>query len=211
VQPGGQLVIPFYEGPELDALRSADGGATFAPETPIASAPYAEVRGLRSTPMPSAELDAAGTVYVVWSTCRFRSPCDRNDLALSRSSDGLAWSSPTRIPLAFGRDFVIPGLAVDPARRGRLGVVYYAVTPSRSLNIGYVSSRDGGRSWSRPVRLNARPIPYAWLAVAGGRMVGDYISASFVGRSVVPVFALAEKPRGRALRQAMFATRVPRP
>jgi hypothetical protein len=150
-------------------------------------------------------------VYVVWSTCRFRSPCERNDLALSRSADGRTWSPPTRVPLAFGRNFVIPGLAVDPTRTGRLTLVYYAATASQTLNVGYVSSRNGGRTWSRPVRLNARPMPFAWIALAGGRMVGDYISASFAGKSVVPVFALAEQPQGHTLRQAMFATRIPRP
>ena len=211
VQPSGTVVIPFYEGPELDAVRSTDGGTTFSTETPIATAPYADVRGLRSTPMPSAEIDSAGTVYLVWSTCRFRTTCDRDDLALSHSFDGVAWSTPTRIPLAFGRDYVIPGLAVDPHRVGRLGLVYYAVTPFLTLNVGYVSSKNGGRTWSRPVRLNAKPMPFASIARAGGRMVGDYTSASFVGTSVVPVFALASAPRAGLYREAMFATRLPRP
>jgi hypothetical protein len=211
VQASGAVVIPFYEGPELAVVRSTDGGTTFTPETPIATAPYFGVKGLRSTPMPSAEIDAAGTAYLVWSTCRFRTVCNRDDLALSRSTDGVSWSTPSRIPLAFGRDYVIPGLAVDPTRTGRLGLVYYAVTPVRTMNVGFVSSKDGGRHWSRPLRLNATSMPFAWIAQADGRMVGDYISASFVGKSVVPVFALASKPRGQSFREAMFATRLPRP
>lgn len=211
VQASGTVVVPFYEGPGLAVVRSTDGGATFGAETPLASAPFADVRDLRVTPMPSAELDAAGTVYIAWSTCRFRATCTRDDIALSRSSDGVSWSAPTRVPLAFGRDFVIPGLAVDPTRIGHLGLAYYGVSATGRLNVGYVDSRNRGRTWSRPVRLNARSMPLAWIARAGGRMVGDYISASYAGHTVVPVFALAEPPRAGHFREAMFATRLPGP
>jgi hypothetical protein len=38
-----------------------------------------------------------------------------------------------------------------------------------------------------------------------GRMVGDYISTSFVGAKAVPVFAQARLPTGGVFDQAMYA------
>jgi hypothetical protein len=67
-----------------------------------------------------------------------------------------------------------------------------------------VTSADGGRRWSTPRRLNAQTMRYAWAAQAGGVMVGDYFSTSFVGRTAVPVFVLASAP-GRRFDQALFA------
>src|SRR5205085_9483898 len=92
---------------------------------------HAEQGGLRSTPLPSAEMDAAGTVYVVWSDCRFRVNCTANDLVLSKSSDGVTWSMPARIPVdptTSTIDHFIPGLGVDPGTSGssaHLGLAYY--------------------------------------------------------------------------------------
>jgi hypothetical protein len=45
---------------------------------------------------------------------------------------------------------------------------------------------------------------YSWAAQAGGVMVGDYFSTSFVGRNAVPVFVLASPPRPR-FDQPLFA------
>ena len=54
-------------------------------------------------------------------------------------------------------------------------------------------------------------MPLAWLADTGlGRMLGDYISISFVGGRPVPVLSLAAEPESGEFRQAIFATtRVP--
>ena len=54
-------------------------------------------------------------------------------------------------------------------------------------------------------RLNAQTMRYSWAAQAGGVMVGDYFSTSFVGRTVVPVFVLSSAP-GRRFDQALYST-----
>jgi hypothetical protein len=59
--------------------------------------PHPEGGGLRSGPLPSAAIDGAGTVWVVWEDCRFRANCLTNDLVYSTSTDGKHWSKVTRI------------------------------------------------------------------------------------------------------------------
>jgi len=94
-----------------------------------------------------------------------------------------------------------------------LALTYYTLSPagcslrSCSLGAGFISSRTAGRTWSKPVRLSPRPMSLTWIATAGSlRMVGDYISTSFVGTggTAVGVFALAGPP-DVVLRESMFA------
>ena len=74
--------------------------------------------GLRTSPLPTAEIDAAGNAYVAWEDCRFETKCAANDIVFSTSADGLSWSAVKRIPIdavSSGVDHFIPGLAVDPS------------------------------------------------------------------------------------------------
>jgi len=78
------------------------------------------------------------------------------------------------------------------------------------LEVGFVSSTDGGQTWSRPEVL-AGPMPLSWLATRNqGAMVGDYISTSVlnVGALALPAFAVAFEPEddGR-LHEAIFTVR----
>jgi hypothetical protein len=205
VQPDGDLVVPYYDENRLAAVRSADGGLTFSSSVTVAPTQFRPTPGLRAPPLPSAEVDGAGTVYVAWPDCG--QPCGRNSIVVSSSPDGIVWSPATRLSLGPGRvDFVLPGLAADPSRPGRLALVYYASSRGAYLDVGFVTSRDGGRRWSAPRRLNAQTIRYTWIAQAGGTMVGDYFSTSFVRGSAVPVFVLASAP-GARLNQPLFAAR----
>jgi hypothetical protein len=176
---------------------------------------------LRAMPLPSAGIDAGGRVYVVWSDCRFRTNCAANDIVLSTSSDGLTWSSVARVPIddvAGTVDHFIPGLAVDPSTSGataRLSLAYYfypnaSCTPSTcQLNVGAISSGNGGTSWGPATRLTANSMAVAWLANTNqGYMVGDYISASFAGGTATAVFAVATAP-GASLHEAMLAGPLP--
>jgi hypothetical protein len=47
----------------------------------------------------------------------------------------------------------------------------------------------------------------SWPAQAGGAMLADYISTSFVGRYAVPVFPLAAPPRAGRRDQPLFSGR----
>ena len=175
---------------------------------------------MRAIALPSVDIDSAGTIYASWHDCRFRAGCAENDIVISTSPDGgLTWTAPARVPIApvsSALNVFIPGLAADPARPGRLALVYAynrpTACPSKSctLGIGFTTSADGGSTWSAPRRLHAQPVSTDWLPRAeGGRMVGDYFSTSFAGDRVVPVFALATSPLKGRLRQAIFAASLP--
>jgi hypothetical protein len=130
-------------------------------------------------------------VYVVWSDCRFEASCSVSDIVLSTSSNGTTWSPVKRIPIdpvGSGADHFITGLAVDQASSGasaHLGLTFYyypngiSCTPSTcKLDVGFISSTNGGASWSAKEQLTGpMMVPWAPLTTQG-YMVGDYISTS---------------------------------
>jgi hypothetical protein len=203
VRPDGMLVILYYDQMRLAAIRSTDGGATYSPAAGIGPARYRSVPRLRVSPLPVAEVDGAGTVYVAWADCA-PGGCSRNSIVMSSSRDGLTWSAAARVPTG-NADAELPGLAADPAIPGRLALVYYTVSGS-SIDVWFISSRNGGASWTKPQRLSSRSVSFDWIAATdGGLMVGDYMSTSFAGARAVPVFALARHPTGGRLHESMFA------
>ena len=126
---------------------------------------------------------------------------------MSTATDGFTWSTPVRIPIdptTSGVDHFIPGIAVDRSTSGntaRLALAYYyypvATCNARTcdLTVGFVSSTDGGSTWTQARRV-AGPFKVAWIAQTDqGPMVGDYISTSFAGGPLAfPVFAIAKPP-----------------
>jgi hypothetical protein len=204
-QPNGTVVVPF-EGNGIQALVSTDGGKTYSVSTISTESDHGVGGGLRTEPLPSAEVDAAGNVYVVWQDCRFRSGCSSNDIVMSTSSNGKTWSSVVRIPIDAtnsGVDHFIPGIGVDKSTSGssaHLALTYYFYpTASCSfstcqLEVGYVSSTDGGAHWTSPVKL-AGPMKLKALPdTTLGPMVGDYISTSILANGKADtVFAVAVK------------------
>jgi hypothetical protein len=208
-RPDGTVVIPYFDQTRISEIRSVDGGTTWlAPTLIFGPVAYRPVSWLRAAPLPSAEVDRNGAVYLAWSGfCAPESRCLANDVLVARSADGVNWSRPVIVPKpTLSTDVELPGLAADPATGGRLALTYYRVLGAAELDVYFVSSRDGGATWSTPRRLNSRSVASGWLATAGGAMVGDYISTSFAGGRAVPVFALAFRPRGARLHESMFAT-----
>ncbi|HEY6462954.1 MAG TPA: sialidase family protein, partial [Polyangiaceae bacterium] len=221
VLPDGTLVTIAgnYTGEQaltgtIESFRSTDGGATFT-RTTLATLTSANNNPMRAISLPSLAIDGAGTLFASWADCRFRPSCGANDIVISTSTDGVAWSAPTRVPLApvsSTLDAMIPGLGADPSRPGHLGLVYAYYTPAScakgacALGIGFVQSPDGGASWTKPLQLDAEPMHMTWLPEAEGRMVGDYFATAFAADRVVPVFALAIAPTGRRLHEAIFAS-----
>jgi hypothetical protein len=217
VQPNGTLVVVAGDYRNEDALsgfmialRSTDGGATFTRFT-VSDLQAFDNDPMRAIALPSLDSDSAGTIYAVWHDCRFHANCTGNDLVLSTSTDGATWTAPTRV--TSGSNAFIPGLAADPARPGHLAVVYVhdyngsCRSNACLLGASIVQSRDGGKTWSAPQRLDAQPFSTNWLPRAeGGRMVGDYFSTSYVGARVVPVFTLAAPPVNGRFREAIFAS-----
>src|SRR5262249_12650845 len=86
VQPNGNRIVPIANASEtaILAFRSTDGGASWGSTVTVAPVVDHTVAGkLRSGPLPSAAIDAAGKVYVVWQDCRFQRGCRANDIVLS--------------------------------------------------------------------------------------------------------------------------------
>jgi BNR repeat-like domain len=225
IRPDGALVVVAvnFNGDRaltgsIAAVISTDGGATFT-RSAVADLQTHPAGQLRAVSLPSVAIDSGGTMYAAWHDCRFRAGCAGNDLVLSTSKDGVSWTAPTRIPVApasSSQEEFLAGLDADPLQPGRLGLVYaYALPGSCArgaclVGAGFVSSADGGASWSPQQRLDAVPARPDWLArTEGGRMLGDYYSTSFAGGRVVPVFTLAIAPLGDRLREAVFAASLP--
>jgi hypothetical protein len=131
---------------------------------------------------------------------------------LSSSADGIRWTAPTRIPtgsVAPGVHDVIPGLAADPQRPGRLALAWYRLQALGGIDAFFVRSANGGGTWTAPLRLNTETMTRSWIAQTTlGPMVGDYISTSFANGTPVAVLALASRP-GQRLDEAIYASRLP--
>ncbi|MFM8310567.1 MAG: sialidase family protein, partial [Ilumatobacteraceae bacterium] len=220
VQPSGTVVVPSANANEtaIIAFRSTDGGATWSSTVSIATVKsHGVAGGLRTGPLPSAEVDGSGKVYVVWQDCRFRKGCKSNDIVMTTSTDGVTWSRVVRIPIdatTSSVDHFIPGLAVDSATSGstaKLALAYYyyptanCTSSTCSLRVGFVSSANGGGAWTAPIQLGTS-MSLSWLpSTTQGRMVGDYISTSYSGGTAFPVFIVALAPTGTQFAQLMYS------
>ena len=216
VQPNGTVVVPI-ETSAMSAFSSNDGGLSWTASVPISSIQFhADAGGIRSGPLPSAAVDGAGIVWAVWQDCRFRSKCSTNDLVYSTSTDGVTWGPVTRIPIddtSSTVDHFIPGIGIDPATSGasaHVGLHYYYYPQSDctvstcQLFVGYISSANGGSTWSTPVALTG-PMLLNWLANSqNGLMVGDYIATVFTNGVPHGVFAVASPISGTSFNEAMY-------
>jgi hypothetical protein len=212
--PNGNVVVPIDNASEtaLGYTISTNGGVRFGQAFTITNiTAFNDPGNIRSGPLPSAEISGDGKIYVVWEDCRFRSGCSQNDLVYTTSTNGSTWSAVQRIPIdtiPSNNDYLIPGVAVDRATSGaniHVGVTYYffpdkgCTFATCQLNIGYISSTNGGSSWSAATQLRG-PMTMSWLPnTTQGRMVGDYISTSFGSDGLAhPAFAEAYAPVGNA-------------
>jgi hypothetical protein len=233
VQPNGNVIVPILQictttscTPGMLSFSSVNGGASWSPTIKISSTTDHQAAGnLRSDPLPASAMDASGNVYVVWQDCRFRANCSSNDLIMSTSADGNTWTAPARIPIdgtASGADHFIPGLGVDPATSGNtahLGLTYYfyptaacgsGSQPACQLEAGFISSQNGGQTWTAPRTLTV-PMSLTWLPnTFAGVMVGDYISTVYANGKARPIFALANAPSGALpFDEAIYTTASP--
>jgi hypothetical protein len=221
VQPNGTVVVPIMsaDGTQMLAFTSTDSGSSWNASVTISTITDHVVAGnMRSIALPSATVDATGRVYVVWQDCRFRSGCGSNDVVISTSSDGSNWTSPTGIPIDPATstvDHFIPIIAADPTTSGtsvRLAVTYYfyptaqCTSATCQLELGLISSNDGGTTWSAPTTL-AGPMSLSWLPnTLSGVMVGDYFATAFSNGHAYSVFAVAQANTGATFNEAIFTT-----
>jgi hypothetical protein len=218
VQPSGRVVVPFESlNGTISAFSSGNGGASWNKAFTVSHIRFHKVAGgLRTSPLPSAEIAADGTVYVAWEDCRFRKGCPANDIVFSTSSDGVSWTDPARVPIddvTSSIDHFIPGLAVDPTTSGattQLALTYYFYPNANCgvtcrLEVGYISSPDGGAHWGAATQL-AGPMALSEIAnTSQGPMVGDYISTSFSGGEATTVFAVGLQTTTASFDEAMYS------
>ena len=220
VQPNGTVVVP-YQGGSVRAFVSTNGGKSWNASVEVSSIDeYFDPGNIRNPDLPSATIDGAGNVAVVWSDCRFRTGCSTNDIVMSSSADGTHWSSPARIPIDpvnSNIDHFLPGVGADPATSGstaHLTIVYYYYPVANcgnscQLDVGFTSSDDGGSTWSSGIQL-AGPMQLTWLPLSdNGYMVADYISVSYLNGNPLGVFAVAKAPTGSTLNEEMYTTKEP--
>jgi len=222
VQPTGTVVVPIegFSPQDTFAFTSTDGGVTWNNPVVVDRIQFHKVAGnLRTSPLPSAEIDGAGRVFVAWEDCAFQPGCSANDIVFSTSTDGVSWSPKARVPIdpiGNGTDHFIPGIAVDRNTAGataHVGLSYYFYpnancskpsTPACELFSGFISSGDGGATWGGSAQTSG-PADLSWIALTSqGFMVGDYESTSFSGGLAYPVLDVGKAPTGALLDEATY-------
>jgi hypothetical protein len=217
--PNGDVVVPYESlSNTIRSFRTTNGGTSWSSTVLIASVSHHTVAGgLREEFLPSAEADAAGTVYVAWSDCRFRSGCPANDIVIAKSTSETTWAAPIRVPIdatTSTDDHFIPGIGVDRGTSGgsaRIGLTYYfyptasCTASTCQLEAGFISSTNGAGSWSTATQL-AGPMNLSWIPnTSQGRMFGDYISTSVLtGGNAYPVIPIGNAPTGSTFDLAMY-------
>ena len=226
VQPNGNVVVP-YEGfdpatgaPFIASFMSTDGGASWSAHTVISPVQMAFDGGaIRNSPLPSAAEDAAGTVYVVWNDCRFRAGCPSNDIVLSTSANGTTWAPAVRVPIGSvtdNADHMIPGIGIQPDTSGANAriALYYYYYPNNicdletcRLDVGYVSSVNGGKTWSAPIQVAGPTILNRIAPTTSGLMVGDYVGTAIVSGRAFSLFTVGRPAASEQFNEPMLVVR----
>ena len=124
VQPNGTVIVPIDNAnrrpcwPSIPRMEAPVGAVQ--PRLHLSRAIQMR-EAYVSGPLPSAEIDGVGKVFVVWEDCRFETRCRANDIVIGTSTNGTSWTAVTRIPanaVGSGVDHFIPGLAVDHSTSG---------------------------------------------------------------------------------------------
>jgi hypothetical protein len=224
VQSNGTVIVPFEGYSGIAAFTSSNGGRSWGASVNVANISEHLVAGsMRDPDLPSATIDGAGKVYVVWGDCRFRPGCTSNDIVMSTSADGKKWTAASRIPIdsvSSTVDHFIAGIGADPATSGssaHLTVVYYyfpvanCTTSTCQLYAGFATSQDGGSTWTAGQKI-AGPMKLAWLPISdNGYMVADYVGVSYLSGNPFGVFAVAKGPSKGLLNEAIYTTKMPLP
>ncbi|HEX9236057.1 MAG TPA: sialidase family protein, partial [Actinomycetota bacterium] len=174
VQPSGDVTVIYDDVSDgsMVSQTSSDGGETFGPIRNIGRDLGSEPPDQRSgAGFPTAAVDpVTGVLYAAWQDTRFRSDGVNDILVWSSTDSGSTWSGPVKAnpdPDGSGLDHMTPGMAaangrvhVEYFRRRKLGDQY-----SIYVQPAYVSSSDGGTTWSDETLLG-RPANLTWAAQA---------------------------------------------
>lgn len=192
VAPGGDVYVawarfrfgrggPFgYLESPIVISKSTDDGETWSEPQVISAGPFTQF----ATPVVAAD----GTVYVSYEL--WENPIGRagGRAFVAKSTDGgETWTNhfvalindlPNPLPGSAFRTHSYPVLEVGDD--GTLHMVW-SNWQAGSANIVYTRSADGGRSWSRPVKINQESVKsdqfFQWIDSSG-----DFIHVGFVDR-----------------------------
>jgi hypothetical protein len=190
--------------------RSTDDGVTWSKPLEIS-----QVRGLPRDDNGALEgFDGAvgpdGTVYGVWAVT--------DHIVFTESHDGgktfartrnLVNTAPTMFALAgMERANGFPQIGIDPRGGAKGGAIYVTWSNYRNgdIDVFSIASKDHGRTWSAPVRVNSDPVHdgadqfFQWLAVDP---VSGAVNVAFYDRrqdaaNKMQVMALARSEDGGA-------------
>jgi hypothetical protein len=187
-----------------------------------------QANGMRLYVLPSAAADKNGTFYVSWQETNLESDgCCINDIVMASSTSPVtSWGAVKAItPANSGNDSFLPALAADPNAAGDLALEYFFIPNAAALNgqsassctaagppqcqifVGFMSSTNGGTSWSTNQQL-AGPMTIPDLAQSTiapqGAMLGDFIQMTFLNDSAYPVFPFATTPSNSTLNEAIY-------
>jgi hypothetical protein len=168
--PDGTAYVFEDQGPAMVVWKSTDGGVTWTHAQTIA--PFTNLSdpipgaNFRDASYPSAAVDQSnGTVYVVWADAAG----GVGRILVSKSTDkGATWSSP--LAVSSTRDGYAFFQGLDVAPNGRVDIAYQSLKARSTSTYGtgnatvasyYVSSTNGGASFSKPVRVSAFSDPAA--------------------------------------------------
>ena len=220
VQPDGTVVVPYEGGAGIRAFRSEDGGNTWLSPSrsrTSVSTPWPATCARRRSHRPRSPGTARSTSPGRTAVSAAGAPrtTSSTDLDGRRGVDGQG-ADPDR-PDQQRRRPLHPGHRGRQARRRATPRTSRSATtttrsPSASstcqLTVGFVSSTDGGATWTQPRKV-AGPVSLTWIASTNqGVMVGDYMSTSFAGGNFAfPIFAVAKAKTGTTFDERMYSAR----
>lgn len=163
---------------------------TFSQTTfPIASNQTQAARYQRAGTLPMADVDpVTGAIYVTWEDSRFRTESNSpvNDVVVTKSTDGgLTWGPLIRVNPGPTNDYVNRyNPTLDVGDDGVVHVAYRqrqeAADPrgpgmSKYIDTYYQESRDGGQTYSAPLRVDRQRTNFFYGAFSrDGLFEGDY-------------------------------------
>jgi hypothetical protein len=183
VQPNGTVVVPYTANySAIYVFRSTNGGVSWGQTVPVASqtmhAATSELAVVPDNVHPARRVDLSRRKRRIAHADRVerhryehvdrRRHLDSQDANPDRSGEQHV-------------DHFLPGIGVDRATSAStahlgLGYYYYPVSNcggSCQLTFGFVSSLDGGATWSAPTQVSG-PMNPQWIANTNqGLMVGD--------------------------------------
>jgi hypothetical protein len=170
----------------------------FAPPIQISQNRSAGITAQRASDgLPASAVDPkSGAVYAVWDDGRFRTD-GKNDAVIAKSADeGRTWSAPARITAGSKTDKVNHyGVGVAVSEDGVVHVSWRQRDESGkpplftdAIDTYYAESRDGGKTWTDPIRVNVQPsLPWFGAFSRDGTFEGDYDQIASAGGSTYVV------------------------